>query len=224
MGIALVNMAVFVLWKNPSLWKSFNRYMLMSAGHPKEFSLLGSIFSHQYPGHLFSNGLILFVAGAPVCDEIGRGNFLALFIISGIGGNLLSLYYNVLIKNFLAASLGMSSAVLGIVGAYFTLAESRHIGSETLGFDCPGWIALAPLMFYQMYMWKKAPKLLPETMGGGSDYANHVGGLFSGALIGWWLKWRADSEKKVWEEYDAVPASGEESSVPSPAVVGEVGQ
>jgi rhomboid-like protein len=222
MGIALINMLVFVLWKNPSVWKSFNRYMLMSAGHPKAFSILGSVFSHQLPKHIFSNGLILFVAGPSVCDEIGRGNFIALFVISGIGGNMLSLYYNVLTKNFLAASLGMSSAVLGIVGAYFTLAETRRIGTEEFGINSNGWIALAPLIAYEMYMWKKAPKVHADTMGGGSDYANHVGGLLSGALIGYLLKRRADKEKKEWDHFDAGAVT--EESITGIAVVEEIGQ
>jgi rhomboid-like protein len=209
MGIAVINMVVFILWRNPSIWKSFNRYMLMSVGHPIPFSVFGSMFSHQYPKHLLTNGFILFLAGPTVCEEIGRGNFIALFIISGIGGNIFSLYYNVLIKNFLSASLGMSSACYGIVAAYFLL-DKRRLGTETFGFDYNGWFALIPLLLSELISWRKTPRLVKGDTGGGSDYANHVGGMIAGAILGLWLKWRKEGESRAWEEYDGLPVEIQE--------------
>lgn len=185
--------------------------MILSAGHPTPFSMLGSIFSHQYAKHIFSNGLILFLAGPTVCEEIGRGNFIALFIVAGIGGNVLSLWYNVLVKNYLMASLGMSGATYGIVAAYFLLADRRHIGSDDWGVSYPGWVLFVPMLLFEMSLWRKMPNLVPGG-GGGSDHANHTGGIITGAILGLWLKWRKAAETEAWEKYDAgdVPVSNEE--------------
>ncbi|TLD34356.1 rhomboid family protein [Venturia nashicola] len=203
MGIALVNMVVFILWRRPELWSLFNKNMMMSAGHPIAFSMLGSIFSHQTVRHIFTNGLILFLAGPTVCEEIGRGNFIAIFLVSGLGANLISLWYNVLIKNYLMASLGMSGAVYGLVAAYLLIADRRRIGSEIWGVNYPGWIVFVPLLLTEIVSWKKMPRLGPQSIGGTSDHANHVGGMVSGAILGLWLKWRKAEQEKAWHEYDA---------------------
>lgn len=186
----------------------------MSAGHPIALSMLGSIFSHQLGYHLFLNGFILFLAGPTVCEEIGRGNFIALFIISGLGANLLSLWYNVLTKNFLMASLGMSGAGMGLIAAYSLLADRRRIGTDNWGVNYPGWIIFVPLLLSEMAQWRKMPRLGPHSLGGTSDHANHVGGMLSGAILGLWLKWRKAEQEKAWQEYDAgiiVPVSDEET-------------
>lgn len=193
----------------------------MSAGHPISFSMLGSIFSHQQAHHIFMNGLILFLAGPTVCEEIGRGNFIALFVVSGVGANLLSLWYNVLIKNYLMASLGMSGAIWGLVAAYFLIADRRHIGSEKWGVNYPGWIIFVPLLLGEMVMWRKMPRIRPESVGGTSDHANHVGGMVTGAILGLWLKRMKAEQEKAWEEYDAgvVPVSEGQTEVTATPVV-----
>jgi hypothetical protein len=56
-----------------------------------------------------------------VHEEVGRANFLSTYAISGILGNLASLYWNVLGRNFIHVSLGASGALFGLVGAYFTI-------------------------------------------------------------------------------------------------------
>ncbi|KAE9994267.1 hypothetical protein Vi05172_g8116 [Venturia inaequalis] len=213
MGIALVNMVVFILWRRPELWAWFNRNMMMSAGHPIPLSMLGSIFSHQQVYHIFMNGLILFLAGPTVCEEIGRGNFITLFVVSGLGANLLSLWYNVLTKNYLMSSLGMSGAVYGLVAAYFLIADRRRIGSENWGVNYPGWIIFVLFLLGELAMWRKMPSLGPQSVGGTSDHANHVGGMVTGAILGLWLKRMKAEQEKAWQEYDAgvIPVSDNET-------------
>lgn len=189
----------------------------MSAGHPIPFSMLGSIFSHQQAHHIFMNGLILFLAGPIVCEEIGRGNFITLFVVSGLGANLLSLWYNVLIKNYLMASLGMSGAVLGLVAAYFLIADRRRIGSENWGVNYPGWIIFVPLLLGEMVMWRKMPRIRPESIGGTSDHANHVGGMITGAILGLWLKRMKAEQEKAWQEYDAGEVSASDENTEASA-------
>ena len=56
-----------------------------------------------------------------VCDEIGRGNFLAVYVSCGVISSFMALLVPVLRRNFAISSLGASGAVCGIVATYFTL-------------------------------------------------------------------------------------------------------
>lgn len=56
-----------------------------------------------------------------VHDEIGRGNFLPLYLGAGAIGSMTSLTAHVLLKRFNVSSLGASDAISGIVAANLTL-------------------------------------------------------------------------------------------------------
>ena len=61
---------------------------------------------------------------ADVCvvhDDIGRGNFLALYLSSGVLGSFASLSYCVARSFFHVSSLGASGAMAGVVGAWCIL-------------------------------------------------------------------------------------------------------
>lgn len=57
---------------------------------------------------------------APVHDEIGRGDFLALYFASGVFGSFASLAANVLRGRLATTSLGASSAITGCLGFWCT--------------------------------------------------------------------------------------------------------
>ena len=61
--IAAANVAVFLAWRYPPLWRSMNRYFLLITAQPNTWSLLGSTFSHQQPVHLLVNMLIICLVG-----------------------------------------------------------------------------------------------------------------------------------------------------------------
>lgn len=53
-----------------------------------------------------------------VCDQIGRGNFLALYFSAGAVASFTSLAYHVLGARFHITSLGASGAISGVLGTY----------------------------------------------------------------------------------------------------------
>ena len=121
-AITAINLIVYIAWKNPHAWKAMNRYFLLSAGVPNPFSVLGSVFSHQFwTTHLVQNTIFLFLVGMPLHDEVGRLNFIAIYLSAGVFGSLTSLYWNVLRRKFLIATIGASGATAGLLGAYFTV-------------------------------------------------------------------------------------------------------
>lgn len=183
-AITAINLVLYVAWRNPRLWRSMNRNFLLSAGVPNSFSMLGSVFSHQFwVSHLFGNTLFLFVVGMPLHDEIGRLNFLALYLGMGVFGSLTSLYWNVLRRNLLVATLGASGATSGLFGAYFSIQPQRdmYVPFTNMVIPYDSWFAIAGFVALEMFtMWRSGGKLF--------DHPAHLGGLAAGVVAGWALR------------------------------------
>ena len=95
-------------------------------------SMVGNFFSHQSFTHLGYNMAIIWFIGTKLHDEIGRGNFLALYMSSGVIASLSSLSFFVLSKTYVTSSLGASGPACGIIAAYFwlkALVTSREVMS-----------------------------------------------------------------------------------------------
>lgn len=118
-ALILANLAVYVAWKAPPLWGILNRYFLLVPATPRAISLFGASFSHQKITHLLANMVILWLVGTRLHDEIGRGDFLAVYFGSGAVGFLGSLMHLVLMNKLHFTSLGASGGVYGVMGAYF---------------------------------------------------------------------------------------------------------
>ncbi|KAF2401337.1 hypothetical protein EJ06DRAFT_388012 [Trichodelitschia bisporula] len=190
-ALAAANAAVFVLWRLPRAWWMMNRYFMLSAGHPNAFSVLGALFSHQYAGHLLQNMAFIGLVGLQVHEEIGRGNFLALYLTAGIAGSLTSLWYRVLTRDFLAATVGASGAVYGIVCAFLTVRDDREMHLPwpvNRSFEYDSRILLALVVAYEFFIMRRAKGKGPN------DHLTHLGGMTMGALGGLVCKWRSQRD------------------------------
>lgn len=136
----------------------------------KEYGrILWAMFLHADTSHLFNNMLILFFLGTMLEKEIGHIWFGALYFLSGIGGNVLSLIMKV-IHNDAACSLGASGAVFGLDGLLLAIVilSNRRMESVT------------PVRVILMIVLS----LYSGFTGGNIDNAAHVGGLTVGFLAG----------------------------------------
>lgn len=112
--IIAANSAVFLAWRIPGFYPYLNRYFLHSINsHP--LSMLGSIFSHKSLTHLGFNMLALNSFGVFLHEKMGREQFLAFFISSGMSSSFASHIYKSLRQNYVP-SLGASGAIFGVVG------------------------------------------------------------------------------------------------------------
>ena len=57
------NIAVFVLWRLPPLWRTLNRFFLVVPAYPHSLSMLTACFSHQSFSHLLTNLIPLWLIG-----------------------------------------------------------------------------------------------------------------------------------------------------------------
>jgi membrane associated rhomboid family serine protease len=121
--------------------------------------LITAAFLHANLIHLGMNMIVLWIVGAPVEQAIGRGRFLALYLVSGLAGSAGALVFS---PN--AVTVGASGAIFGILGAALVLESQR---SYVLGGQALGLIVVNLVLTFA----------IPNISVGG-----HLGGLAGGAL------------------------------------------
>uniref|UniRef100_UPI004056371B rhomboid family intramembrane serine protease n=1 Tax=Acetatifactor sp. TaxID=1872090 RepID=UPI004056371B len=131
--------------------------------------IFSAMFLHDDFNHIFNNMLILFLMGTMIEKEIGHKWFLCVYLLSGIGGNLISLFYKVLTYER-ACSIGASGAVFGLDGVLLALVLFAGHRMQD--------ITPTRVLFMVAY------SLYSGFTGQNIDNAAHVGGLMIGFLLG----------------------------------------
>lgn len=131
--------------------------------------ILWAMFLHSGMSHIFNNMLILFFMGAMIEKEIGHICFALLYFLSGIGGNLCSLFFKV-VNNDLSGSVGASGAIFGLDGVLLAMVLLSDRKMETV----------TPVRVFAMILLS----LYSGFSANNIDNAAHVGGLVVGFLGG----------------------------------------
>ena len=76
-----VNVAVFVLWRVPPLWRFLNRNFVVVPAYPYSMSMLMACFSHQEFTHLLSNMIVMWLIGTRCTSALGPPPFNTLVLI-----------------------------------------------------------------------------------------------------------------------------------------------
>lgn len=125
--------------------------------------MVTTVFVHSTSSifHILFNGYSLYILGTLVEQLVGRGRFVALFLLSGLGGSVAVLWLS---PN--SAVVGASGAIFGLFGALFVIQRSFGGANRqllivlglnlVLGFVVPG-----------------------------ISWQAHIGGLLVGALVAW---------------------------------------
>ena len=128
--------------------------------------LFTSMFLHFGFEHLASNMLVLFALGTTLEKGIGHLRLLIIYLISGVGANIVSQLWSVRIDEEVLSA-GASGAVFGLMGGivFAGLFAKEWIGSLT-----PGRVAL--MLILSLY----------HGVSEGVDDVAHVSGLFIGFM------------------------------------------
>lgn len=131
--------------------------------------IVWSMFLHEGIEHLFNNMILLLFLGAMLEREIGHIAYTIIYFLSGISGNLLSLWIRILNTSF-TYSLGASGAIFGMDGLLLALVllSHRRIQSVT-----PARVLF--MIILSLYSGFRSTNV---------DNAAHVGGLITGFLLG----------------------------------------
>ena len=132
------------------------------------YRIFSSMFLHFGLPHLVNNMLVLFVMGQRLEPAVGRMRFLLIYLAGGIGGNIVSLCWDMHTGVF-AVSAGASGAVFAVIGGMIYVII-RHKGR------------VADLTMRQMII-MAAFSLYFGVASEGVDNAAHAGGMLCGFLV-----------------------------------------
>src|SRR5215472_7505850 len=176
-GLFGLNIAVFVLMAFSGNAMNFPVQQLIASGANygpltlgrEPWRLVTAMFLHGDVLHILFNMWCLWDLGA-LCEGLyGHATFAAVYLISGIGGSLASVWWHPT-----TPSVGASGAIFGIVGA---LIASYYLGEFSLPRNAVSGRLRSVLIF-------AGYNLVFGAMSGRTDNAAHIGGLVIGLAFG----------------------------------------
>ena len=169
--LVAVNAAVYVLCQIPGnvLYDVGCLSAVRVLAYDEYGRIFWAMFLHADTGHLFNNMILLLFMGAMIEKEIGHLPFAGIYLVSGIGGNLLSRAGKI-VGNDWAVSLGASGAIFGLNGLLLALVlvSGRKMKSVT-----PRRVILMICL-----------SLYSGFTGSNVDNLAHIGGLLAGFALG----------------------------------------
>lgn len=117
--------------------------------------------------HIASNAVMIYYAGTLLEPLIGPSRFLSVFLLSGVGGNLLSLAFG----SDVSISAGASTSLFGLFGVVIVLALKLRDYAPIAAVGKQFFALAAINLFLDLFMTQV-------------DIYGHIGGLITGALLG----------------------------------------
>lgn len=143
-------------------------------------TLVTSMFLHGGILHLLGNMWYLYIFGDNVEDRLGRLQYLAVYLVSGLFGSLLHILVS---PHSAIPTIGASGAISGVMGAYLVLFPRARV------------LTLVPILFFLRFLYLPASLLLGFWIlmqllygcsaapgSGGVAYFAHIGGFAVGVL------------------------------------------
>jgi membrane associated rhomboid family serine protease len=122
--------------------------------------LLTAMFLHAGPLHLLMNMWALWVLGRNLEVVLGPVRFLALYLLSGLGGSVAVYWFS----HPRALTVGASGAIFGLFAAFFVVL--RRLGRDTS--------AIIPVLVINLVITFSVPAI---------SWQGHIGGMISGGIL-----------------------------------------
>jgi membrane associated rhomboid family serine protease len=154
----------------------FDKYAFNIEGvlrYKEYYRLISSGFLHGSWWHLLFNLYALFSFGETLEAVIGGTNFLFIYFVSLIGGNVFSLYIHRFDSQY--SAIGASGAVCGIIFASIVIFPDMEIGMFLLPFSLTSWMYGLLFILISIYGIKSRMSNI------GHDA--HLGGALLGMLV-----------------------------------------
>jgi membrane associated rhomboid family serine protease len=158
--------------------------------HPAEdaVNVLTSMFMHDPTSwvHIGGNMLFLWIFGDNVEDALGRGRYLAFYLLSGLAAATLQV---VIDPSSPVPMVGASGAIAGVLAAYGSLYPRSPIAVDfvpplglLLGFliELPAWVIILEFFVVNLF---NALGMLGGVATGGVAFFAHVGGFIAGLFL-----------------------------------------
>jgi membrane associated rhomboid family serine protease len=143
---------------------------------------LTSMFLHGGWAHLLGNALFFWVFGNNIEDSMGRGRFLAFYLLCGVIAAGAQVFVD---PSSPVPTVGASGAISGVLGAYLVLYPRVRVRMLFIFFVIPvrAWIVLLWWFGYQLLSGLPQLMTLNREISGGVAVWAHVGGFIAGALL-----------------------------------------
>lgn len=135
-----------------------NRYYIT---HGEPYRLITGIFLHANIVHILFNMYALYIIGMQLESFLGKGKFLAVYLLSGLAGSMLSIFMST------GFSVGASGAIFGLLGSLLYFGYHYRVYLDTVIKS-----QIIPLIVINLLI-----GLMP-----GIDNWAHIGGLIGGVL------------------------------------------
>lgn len=123
------------------------------------WQIITSGFTHVEPLHIGFNMLALWILGPQLETAIGRTRFLAIYLLSLVGGSVAVVW----LSESYSLTLGASGAVFGLIGALLVIGHKVHANIQPLLI----WLGI---------------NVVVSLWGSGVSWQGHLGGLIGGAI------------------------------------------
>ncbi|MGW0482893.1 rhomboid family intramembrane serine protease [Nonomuraea sp. NPDC003214] len=152
---------------------AMNPYWVLVDG--EYYRLLSAAFGHFGVFHILFNCWALYVTGPYLERAFGHVRFVALYLISALGGSVLGLWFD----SANTFSMGASGAIFGLFGAVFVVGRR-------LNMDVRGIIVLLVINLAITF-------LVP-----GISWTGHIGGLITGAALAAGMAYAPGNNRTLW--------------------------
>lgn len=126
--ICLINAIVFGCWNNPRYQQTMLRYFCSNpAARAVCWPMVLSTFSHFAFFHFAMNMYVLHSFSSTVCRDMGREQFLTLYLCGGVLSSLASHAFKVAMR-CPGPSLGASGAIMAVLGFFCTRHPEAQLG------------------------------------------------------------------------------------------------
>ena len=149
--------------------------------YKEPWTLLTSLFVHDFPWHIIFNMLTLYFLGSYLCSMIGDARFCIVYFVGGIVGNFFFILVEHLMGNN-ATLYGASGAIFAVGGAFAVLAPRMKVMIFPIPVQMPLWVAIiGGFLILTLIAILADPSI---------SWQAHLGGLLTGLIAGYILKKR----------------------------------
>jgi len=170
-AVVLINILVHLygMFIDPSIADRGDLQVYGILQNKEYYRIVTSMFLHADVAHIFNNMFVLFFLGDMLEKEVGHFQILIIYLVAGIGGNLVSLREK-MVSFSMIPSVGASGAIFGLDGLLLALVlfAKGKVRNVTLRRT----LLMIGLSVYSGYG------------SGNTDNAAHIGGLITGFIAG----------------------------------------
>jgi rhomboid protease GluP len=156
-------------------------YPFATIGENRWETLVTACFLHSGVLHLSLNMLVFWMAGPLIERKVGSSRMALLCLAAGVGGNLAGVAHGWLARSS-PVTVGSSGAIAGVLAAALVLGWREGGWRGTLTQAAARWLAF--FVFLGLLSWRLGGAVV--------DYAAHVGGALTGAVVA--LAWRRPAQ------------------------------